>query len=183
MSALMSGFGPVRSPKKPRSNRQKSSFGRDSCCDDGFECKHCHAYVSGASSLSGVQNRNHCPYCLWSRHLDLHTPGDRLSACKSTMKPIGLTIKATNKKYGLGRGELMLIHVCTDCGRLSINRIAADDVPENILHIFETALRLDLAMQARLNVEGIRVLQGMDREMVRSQLFGASLALGTNGNL
>jgi hypothetical protein len=46
-----------------------------------FKCGHCHAFVSMEPILSGVQNRNHCPYCLWSRHLDLYEAGDRLSAC------------------------------------------------------------------------------------------------------
>ena len=145
--------------------------------DDGFLCKHCHAYVSSASFLSGVQNRNHCPYCLWSRHLDLYAAGDRLSACKSTMKPIGLTTKATNKKYGTGRGELMLIHLCTDCESLSINRIAADDDPQTFFAIFNSAMSLDVLIQRRLEVEDIRLLGEAEREMVRVQLFGQGKSL------
>ena len=103
-----------------------------------FRCAHCHNLVSTAHLLSGVNNRNHCPYCLWSCHLDLFSAGDRLSACKGQMKPIGLTMKKSRNKYRLeSRGELMLVHECTECGTLSINRIAADDDPENILTIFQ----------------------------------------------
>ena len=29
-----------------------------------FRCAHCNAIVSSAHMLSGVNNRNHCPYCL-----------------------------------------------------------------------------------------------------------------------
>ena len=55
-----------------------------------FRCQHCGAYVSASRVLSGVSNRNHCPYCLWSRHLDLFEAGDRLAACKAPMRPVGL---------------------------------------------------------------------------------------------
>jgi hypothetical protein len=87
--------------------------------------------VSSAHLLSGVNNRNHCSYCLWSCHLDLFAAGDRLSACKAPMKPIGLTMKKSRNKYQRERrGELMLIHECVECRTLSINRIAADDDSE-----------------------------------------------------
>ncbi len=97
-----------------------------------FKCAHCHVFVSSAHLISGVNNRNHCPYCLWSCHLDLYAAGDRLSACKAPMRPIGLTMKTGRNKYQReSRGELMLVHQCTDCGTLSINRIAADDALGN----------------------------------------------------
>jgi hypothetical protein len=92
-----------------------------------FKCVHCHALVISDRRYSGVQHRNHCPYCLWSRHLDHARAGDRLSACKAQMRPVGLTEKRVHKKYGPQRGELMLIHQCQACGKISINRIAADD--------------------------------------------------------
>src|SRR5271157_3828196 len=97
-----------------------------------FECLHCHASVGIASILAG--NRNHCPYCLWSKHVDLNRVGDRLSACKVGMLPIGLTLKRTLKKYCSGKGgELMLIHRCVACASLSINRMAADDDADTVL--------------------------------------------------
>src|SRR5512138_335612 len=105
-----------------------------------FRCKHCHAYVSTDPLLSGVNNRNHCPYCLHSRHLDLHEAGDRLSACKGEMKPVALTVKRTHNKYGNGgnsRGELMLVHQCVECGKISANRIAADDIADFVLEIYQ----------------------------------------------
>ena len=40
-----------------------------------FMCAHCQTIVSAAHLLSGVNNRNHCPFCLWSRHLDLYAAG------------------------------------------------------------------------------------------------------------
>jgi hypothetical protein len=102
---------------------------------DGFYCGHCHVFVSCTTVLSGVINRNHCPYCLWSKHLDLFKPGDRLAACKGNMVPVALTLKKSYKKYGEGLGEMMLVHMCTECSKISINRIAADDIAETIVGI------------------------------------------------
>ena len=161
-----------RQRARPRSNRMKPKRTGRNQTDDGFLCKHCNVYVSSASFLSGVENRNHCPYCLWSRHMDLYAAGDRLSACKSPMKPIGLTTKATNKKYSPGRGELMLIHLCTECETLSINRIAADDIPQTVFAVFEGSFRLGALMRSRLETDGIAALTSMDSDTVHAQLFG-----------
>ena len=62
-----------------------------------FRCVYCGNFVSAAALFAGVKNRNHCPYCLWSRHLDLFEAGDRLSACKAPMRPIGVTVKIRHK--------------------------------------------------------------------------------------
>ena len=62
-----------------------------------FRCIHCNAYVTSERPFA-VNNRNHCPYCLWSRDLDLYEAGDRLSACKARMKPVGLTMKEQPKQ-------------------------------------------------------------------------------------
>lgn len=138
-----------------------------------FRCAHCHAMVSSAHLLSGVNNRNHCPYCLWSFHLDLFAAGDRLSACKAPMKPIGLTMKRGRNKYQRDpRGELMLVHQCTDCGTLSINRIAADDDSETVLAIFQESLRLGQPIQARCQEHGIGMLGEQDTNVVHTQLYG-----------
>ena len=138
-----------------------------------FVCMHCHNSVSAGFVVAGVNNRNHCPYCLWSRHLDWRVAGDRLSACKAGMRPIGLTVKKTHKKYGrLGHGELMLVHRCTDCGKIAINRIAADDDSRTAVEIFEDSLLLDPHVRWLLDQNGIQVLRQDDRTMIEVQLFG-----------
>ena len=138
-----------------------------------FKCIHCHHIVSANSFLSGVIHRNHCPYCLHSRHLDLHRAGDRLSACKSPMEPVGLTVKKNSNKYKNDKGgELMLIHCCAECGSLSINRIAADDDAEAILELFTSTLRLDNQTRAKLEERGVILLQPADESLVRARLFG-----------
>jgi hypothetical protein len=162
--------------RKEKSRYRTAQTGRNTAAN-GFICTHCHGFVYTESGLSGVQNRNHCPYCLWSRHLDLYAAGDRLSACKSLMQPIGLTIKFTRKKYGPTRGELMLIHSCKECNRLSINRIAADDDPQMVFTVFEDSFCLSLSRRARLDTDKIFVLDAADRDMVHVQLFGQEAGL------
>jgi DNA-directed RNA polymerase subunit RPC12/RpoP len=106
--------------------------------DGNFRCAHCGQQVVFDPLISGVKNRNHCPHCLWSRHVDLNRPGDRLAECKGGMRPIGLTLKRSRNKYARERdGEVMLIHQCAECGKLSINRIAADDNEALILQTLE----------------------------------------------
>jgi hypothetical protein len=138
-----------------------------------FKCGHCHALVSSAHFLSGVNNRNHCPYCLWSCHLDLYASGDRLSACKGQMRPIGLTFKMGRNKYRCeSGGELMLIHQCVDCGTLSINRIAADDDAGTLLEVFEASVNNQI--QTFCEGNGIAALRLTDSAVLHKQLFGAN---------
>jgi len=141
----------------------------------GFKCRHCQAYVYTQADFSGVQNRNHCPYCLWSRHVDHTQPGDRLSACKAIMRPIGLTVKRSRNKYRAGMvGELMLVHRCNECGKLSINRIAADDEADCLMELYRGSLSLDVNSQDQLEADSIQLLQGEDMKLVVSQLWGIS---------
>jgi hypothetical protein len=158
--------------KPDRRVKSRSRYGlsdKNSTCD-GFMCSHCHHFVSSETCLSGVRNRNHCPYCLWSRHLDLYASGDRLSACKAPMQPIGLTSKVTPKKYGSARGELMLIHLCTECGALSINRIAADDDSQTVITIFEASLQMEASLRTSLDACNVRALDEADKSIVQAQL-------------
>ena len=141
-----------------------SSFG-------DFKCAHCHVIVSSAHFLSGVNNRNHCPYCLWSCHLDLYAAGDRLSACKGPMKPVGLTLKKGRNKYQREpRGELMLVHECVECGTLSINRIAADDDASTIMTVFQSSIENHI--HTKCEGQGIVTLKANDQDVLYRQLYG-----------
>ena len=86
--------------------------------DQAFKCGHCKQFI-GAPIMGGRQ-RNHCPNCLYSKHVDHTRPGDRRSICHSLMQPIGMVIR---------RNEDVLIHRCLGCGKEDPNRIAADDNP------------------------------------------------------
>lgn len=149
-----------------------SSFG-------DFRCAHCRHIVPAAHVVSGVNNRNHCPYCLWSCHLDLFVAGDRLCACKGQMKPVGLTMKKGRNKYRLDAGgELMLIHQCSECGTLSINRIAADDHPDSVMDVFYESRTLSRPIRAECESQGILLLER--EEDVALQLYGEPAVLEWN---
>lgn len=143
----------------------------------GFKCVHCGGWVT-ISELMGTHHRNHCPFCLWSKHVDLEKPGDRKASCGAGMEPVGLTFKREGyDKYGrLRQGELMVIHHCTneDCGKISINRIAGDDSPEAILRVFERSLTIDDALRKKIAEADITLLTEKDEEEIRTQLFGKS---------
>ena len=55
-----------------------------------FRCVHCRLDVP--TDAPGTAHRNHCPNCLWSRHLDVD-PGDRASDCLASMEPIAITVR------------------------------------------------------------------------------------------
>jgi hypothetical protein len=94
------------------------------------------------------------------------------------MKPIGLTMKKSRNKYRLeSRGELMLVHECIECGTLSINRIAADDDPENILIIFQDSVLYGQQMHTRCEGQGIVMLDEGATEVVHQQLYGQVIEL------
>lgn len=140
-----------------------------------FTCVHCQNYISAGQMLAGVHNRNHCPYCLWSRHLDLFKAGDRMAACKAPMQPIGLTLKRSRKKYiSATGGELMLVHLCGNCGKISINRIAADDVSAVILEVFRASMTLSTPIRERIHLSGINLLTQSNIDLVCQQLYGQS---------
>ncbi|MEM1184594.1 MAG: RNHCP domain-containing protein [Planctomycetota bacterium] len=82
----------------------------------GFTCGNCGWTVSGEAW--GTKQRNHCPSCLWSRHVD-ESIGDRRSACNQFMEPIALSAHES--------GEWSIVHRCTGCGQLRANRVAGDD--------------------------------------------------------
>ena len=117
-----------------------------------------------------MQNRNHCPYCLASRHVDLNQAGDRLSACKAIMQPLGLALKRVHKKYASPVSGELLIHRCTDCGKLSLNRLAADDDADTLLRVFEASL--DAHIQALVTGQQVAPLGPADRTLVRKRLLG-----------
>jgi len=83
--------------------------------------------VSG--TVPGTENRNHCPYCLWSLHVDLRI-GDRRSGCRGMMEPISVWV--------LNNGEWRIVHRCRECGMMRANRVAGDD---NELLLMSMAIR------------------------------------------
>ncbi len=138
----------------------------------GFVCLNCGHAVPSQELYSGVNNRNHCPYCLFSRHVDLFQAGDRLSACRAPMQAIGLTFKKERKKYGSKLGELMLIHQCAGCQTIAINRIAADDDSERMLGLMVIGPDLPQDVQRCIQADGIVVVGDDQLDLVKTRLFG-----------
>lgn len=89
--------------------------------DDGFVCGHCGKTVLPL----GYSSRNHCPFCLWSIHVDIH-PGDRANACGGLMEPVSAEPDP--------RKGFVILHRCTRCGEIRRNRAAngAKVQPDNI---------------------------------------------------
>lgn len=84
---------------------------------------------------SGGRQRNHCPYCLHSRHVDARTPGDRAGECGSLMAPFAAFTRP--------KGEHCIVHRCLGCGFERHNRIAADDDFDAVLALPVVEPRLD----------------------------------------
>ena len=139
---------------------------------EGFRCLSCSQYVLREPLVSGVINRNHCPFCLWSRHLDWRKPGDRMSACKGKMQPVGLAQKQKRNKYSPQIGELMLIHRCKDCCQVSANRIAADDLAEEIWNVFESSSFLSTFGCLMFQDTQVNLLNLKQADLVSRCLFG-----------
>ena len=66
----------------------------------------------------GYSCRNHCQYCLFSKHIDIN-PGDRAEKCHGLLKPIDIEI---NSKKGY-----VIISKCIKCGAIRKNKMAEDD--------------------------------------------------------
>ncbi len=96
-----------------------------------FKCRHCKRFVT--PPLSGGRHRNHCPFCLYSRHVDGKSLGDRMSDCGASMEPIGYFQRV--------KGEYVLVHRCLKCAFERFNRIAADDHFDLLLSLPEVEAR------------------------------------------
>lgn len=84
--------------------------------NESFVCENCSKEVTRHPTWSA---RNHCPFCLYSKHLDETFPGDRESTCCAPMKPVWKDHKK-NKGW-------MIVHQCTRCDKKILNKIAEDD--------------------------------------------------------
>lgn len=83
------------------------------CENAGFICGRCGTIVA---PLTDGSYRNHCPTCLFSKHVDV-LPGDRAAHCHALMAPVALRV---------GRKGWQLVHRCARCGVRRVNRVARD---------------------------------------------------------
>ncbi|HWE62965.1 MAG TPA: RNHCP domain-containing protein [Chloroflexota bacterium] len=97
--------------------------------DQTFRCRRCKLLVGALPS--GGRHRNHCPFCLYSRHVDACKPGDRASDCGALMAPVAA--------YTRRNGEYALVHRCLCCAIERHNRIGADDDFDLVLSLPQIA--------------------------------------------
>ena len=81
--------------------------------DEEFICENCHKKVEKLNYTA----RDHCPYCLYSKHLDIN-PGDRLNTCSGLLKPISI------EKF---KNTYKIIYKCEKCNMMHKNVMATDD--------------------------------------------------------
>ncbi len=93
--------------------------------DEAFICENCGKEVEKL----GYSCRNHCPYCLYSKHVDKN-PGDREENCHGMLEPIDIEI---NPKKGY-----VIVFKCIKCGATRKNKVAEDDNIELIYKIIES---------------------------------------------
>ena len=86
---------------------------------ENFICEHCGAEVSGNGYT------NHCPHCLYSKHVDIN-PGDRAAECGGLMEPIDIEQKD---------GKFIIVHRCQKCGFVRKNKMQENDDFNAILKI------------------------------------------------
>lgn len=84
---------------------------------EDFKCENCGNHVTGDGYT------NHCPECLWSKHVD-NNPGDRESECCGLMEPI---------KIEMEKGEFVITHRCQRCLYEKRNRISKGDKYEKLI--------------------------------------------------
>ncbi len=143
----------------------------------GFGCVGCGRRVMFSDDI-GTKHRNHCPYCLSSKHVDEKVSGDRESSCNGVMVPIAITFKKEGlDKYGKEKkGDVMIVHECSLCGEISINRIAADDDEGVILSIFSSSKEMDEGKKKKISDAEIDILESDDdKKELYVRLFGKGI--------
>jgi len=86
---------------------------------EDFVCENCGVDVIGSGYT------NHCPECLWSKHVDIN-PGDRASSCGGMMPPILVETMG---------GRHILVHRCMSCDFERKNKVGSMDNFDEILKI------------------------------------------------
>lgn len=86
---------------------------------ENFACEHCGAFNTGNGYT------NHCPHCLWSRHVD-EDPGDREESCGGMMRPAALV--GSSPKY-------RILHVCESCNTERLNNVQPLDSTDALVEL------------------------------------------------
>jgi hypothetical protein len=84
---------------------------------EDFVCENCGFFAIGSGYT------NHCPKCLWSKHVDIN-PGDRENKCQGMMEPKRLEINCS--------GGYDIVHKCLKCGAMKKNKVQQNDSKEEL---------------------------------------------------
>ncbi len=90
---------------------------------EDFACGNCGRTVEGDGYT------NHCPHCLWSRHVDVN-PGDRAADCGGAMRPLRVETQG---------GAWTLVHECTACRTVRRCKTAPSDDRNALLELARIA--------------------------------------------
>jgi len=83
--------------------------------NEEFICEQCGEMNGKAEKTC----RNHCVSCLYSKHLDEESPGDRASKCLGLMEPIKIDYS--------GKKGFMIVHECLQCQKKILNKASPED--------------------------------------------------------
>jgi len=86
---------------------------------EDFVCAHCGKKVKGNGFT------NHCPDCLWSKHVDVN-PGDRAEECGGMMEPVAFEGSVA---------QYYVVQRCQVCGHERRNKLKSGD---NLLALRQT---------------------------------------------
>ncbi|PIQ91533.1 MAG: hypothetical protein COV70_03220 [Parcubacteria group bacterium CG11_big_fil_rev_8_21_14_0_20_39_22] len=114
-------------PRKKKARRQETNLKSKSRPfskkftrkKENFTCKYCGEKVKGDGYT------NHCPKCLWSKHVDIN-PGDRKEKCLGLMEPSSIEIKS---------GNHIIVHRCETCGFVRRNKFGEKDSFDTVIEI------------------------------------------------
>lgn len=86
---------------------------------EDFSCEKCGKEVTGNGYT------NHCPQCLWSKHVDI-SPGDRASPCGGLMEPQSVFVF---------KDAYRIFHTCRKCGFIRAQDASPDDDMDRLIEL------------------------------------------------
>lgn len=108
-------------PSFEESRGEKRNFVRKT---ENFTCENC------GNKVVGDGYTDHCPKCLWGKHVDREIPGDRASECKGLMEPVGVTYE---------KDKFKIHYKCTRCKHEFWVREGEGDSREGLLKLSSSA--------------------------------------------
>ncbi len=94
---------------------------------EDFSCEKCGFFVKGNGYT------NHCPHCLWSKHIDIN-PGDRLALCGGMMGA---------KSVETDGDTHIIVHQCIQCNYQKRNKVSKEDDFDVVLELMRAQNQQD----------------------------------------